>query len=148
MPVNMGIIAIGNIFASGTPPSLSRKLGAKDFEGETDVGGLFYRFDYLVARPLFSFPRTDYAPHRYERIHLRRRGPISPCYQLRFYAGLMIALSGTLRSEGARSVMIGIGGGAIVKLHLTHLFIFVFHMGFAGPARPTVGANAYSCSFS
>jgi putative MATE family efflux protein len=60
----------------------------------------------------------------------------------------MVALSVTLRSEGAtKCSMIGIGGGAIVNSVLTPLFIFGFHMGIAGAAWATVGANAYSLSY-
>jgi multidrug efflux pump len=153
MPVNMGIMAIGNIFASGTPPSMSRKLGAKDFEGarQTSAVSFYSALIISVASTILFFFFREPILHLIgtsENTIGPTRTYLSIVTSFGFTQVLMIALSGTLRSEGATKLsMIGIGGGAIVNSILTPLFIFVFHMGIAGAAWATVGANAYSLLF-
>jgi Na+-driven multidrug efflux pump len=62
-----------------------------------------------------------------------------------FFVTLMIALSGTLRSEGAtKHSMIGMGGGALINIGLAPLFIFGFNWGIAGAAWASVVSHAFS----
>ena len=150
MPVTIGIQAIGNIFATGTPPSLSRKLGAKDYAEAKRISAVsFYTaiaisitsiiVFYIFRNPLLNFMGTS--PNTY--------GPtktyVTIVATFSFATVIMVSLSGTIRSEGnTKGSMIGMGGGAIVNIVLTPLFIFVFKWGIAGAAWATVCANSFT----
>jgi putative MATE family efflux protein len=150
MPVHLSIGAIGNIFSTGTPPYMSRKLGAGEFDEARRASSIsFYSamfFSLLMTAVYFMFREplllvigTSENTIGPTRIYLNIVAGFS------FFVVMMIALSGTLRSEGAtKHSMIGMGGGALLNIGLTPLFLFVFDMGIAGAAWASVASNAFS----
>ena len=150
MPITMVVQAVGNIFALGTPPYMSRKLGAKDYDAARTASSVSFwsalacvvfttLLFFIIREPLLGWIGTDANTIGPTRTYLNITTGLS-CFSI-----MMIALSGTLRSEGATiHSMIGIGSGALLNIGVTPLFIFVFDMGIAGAAWATVLCNAVS----
>lgn len=150
MPVTMGIQAIGNIFATGTSPYLSRKLGAKEFDAAKRASSVSFYTAFMISAFttilffIFREPLLNIIGTNEETIGPTRTY-ITIITGFSFTNVLMVALSGTVRSEGGtRESMIGMGGGGVVNCILTPLFIFVFDWGIAGAAWAAVGAHVFT----
>ena len=150
MPVTMGIQAIGNIFATGTSPYLSRKLGAKEFDAAKHASSVSFYTAFMISvfttilffifkEPLLQIIGTN------EETIGPTRTYVTILTAFSFTNVLMVALSGTVRSEGGtKESMIGMGGGGVVNCILTPLFIFTFDWGIAGAAWAAVGAHVFT----
>lgn len=150
MPVQLCIGAVGNMFAAGTPPYIARKLGTKEY-GEARRASatsfcssaffsmLMIAVYFLFRVPLLRVIGTSENTLGPTRIYIDIVAGFS------FFSMLAIALSGTLRSEGAtKHSMIGLGGGAFLNIVLAPIFIFGFDWGIAGAAWSAVCSNAFS----
>jgi putative MATE family efflux protein len=150
LPVQLCIGAVGDIFATGTPPYMARKLGTKEYDEARRASAtsfysalilslLMIAVYFVIRMPLLRVIGTSENTIRPTRVYMDIVAGFN------FFVTLMIALSGTLRSEGAtKHSMIGMGGGALLNIGLTPLFIFGFGWGIAGAAWAAVCSNAFS----
>ena len=152
-PVTMVIQAVGNIFATGASPFISRHLGAGDIKTARrasstafwTAGGLSVLtvlLFFIIREPVLRLIGTNAETYQSTKEYLTIITGFS------FMQVLSTACSGTVRSEGGtKESMIGMGGGGIVNAILTPLFIFSFGWGIKGAAWAQVGAHFYTLGY-
>lgn len=144
------IQAFGFFYGQGSGNYISRKLGAREFEGAAVMAstGFFMAIitgivvavvGLIFIEPISVFLGSTPTILPYTKAYLRIILIGAPFIMSSF------VLNNQLRFQGSAAyAMVGIVTGAVVNVVLDPIFIFVFNMGVAGAALATVISQAVS----
>ncbi|HOJ33674.1 MAG TPA: MATE family efflux transporter [Candidatus Hydrogenedentes bacterium] len=150
-PIQMILLAVGQVVGIGSASIISRSLGANNLEKASRVAGASFAnviiasaiaciLGLLFLKPLLIvFGATELIlPYAKDYVQIILMGS--------FFFMFAVSSNNIARSEGnARVAMTSMLIGAIVNIVLDPLFIFVFKIGIRGAAFATVIGNI--CSF-
>ena len=153
-PVQMILLALGQIFGIGAASVISRALGANNHEKANKAAGNAYAGGIIISvlaaligtllmneiLTLFG-ASSDILPYAYDYLII-----ILPFC---IFKTLSVISNNLIRSEGnAKMAMITMASGALVNIILDPIFIYFLDLGIQGAAIATVLAQAVSALIS
>lgn len=152
-PVQMAVLALGQMFGIGSASIISRSLGRKDYEKANEVVSTIFSFGFIVSVLITIFglvyidkllllfgANVEVFPYAKSYMNVILLGTLF----------IIFSMTGNniVRSEGKAMVaMFTLIIGAGLNIILDPIFIFYFDMGVAGAAWATVISQAFAATY-
>jgi len=153
LPIQMIIMAIGQMIGIGGASIISRKLGEGDIKTTEKTLGNIFSVTLLIAFLITIFGQLFLTPLLKLFGSSNTLLPYATDYMQTILFGtvvfsLSMALNNVIRAEGnAKTAMITMMIGAILNIVLDPIFIFIFKMGIRGAALATVISQATTLTY-